>query len=78
MSKTKNLGNETFVLPFVATGLWVEDARRKSVGEFRDNSVAKSIASMLNAPEKSSCEGDVDRQSGAFTEEEIRRSTEWR
>lgn len=78
MGKIKKLGAEIYALPFVAEGCWVQDARGKSVGEFWDKSVAKSIASILNAPEKSGWEGDVDRQGGSFTEEEIRRSTEWR
>jgi hypothetical protein len=38
----------TFVAPFRATGLWVEDARGLSVCECPDYDVAEGLAKILN------------------------------
>ena len=49
MTKTREIGGYTFILPFVARGYWVEDASGLTVAEARDKAVAIDLAKLLNA-----------------------------
>ena len=42
------MAGQAFVLPFRATGLWVEDARGYNVCEAANASMAKALAEPLN------------------------------
>ena len=47
--KTVKIGGLYWTAPFVARGLWVEDAKGNSLGEFVIPQIAVGIAALLNA-----------------------------
>lgn len=46
--KTTTLGGRTWLLPFRASGFWVEDARGNSVCDCRAAPIAVALAELLN------------------------------
>lgn len=46
--KSMFIGGRRYVLPFRATGYWVEDATGDNVAEARNAEVAKDLAKTLN------------------------------
>jgi hypothetical protein len=47
-NRSVRIGKSWFLLPFKASGSWVEDARGADVAEARNAEIAKALAQMLN------------------------------
>ena len=47
-NRNVRIGKSWFLLPFKASGSWVEDARGADVAEARNAEIAKALAQMLN------------------------------